>query len=145
MTEEEPFSACYIYWYNRYINSCDPESLPMCSPVMFLYHSIFTLSKDPNEDVMQMVQNTLKRTTLKNCTEWILLEYVYINDSIYIWNIFSFLKYMRLNISSIVFIIDITENLRIRRILELLNRWSSTKKYGNFYISFGDEILCCLH
>uniref|UniRef100_A0A8W8MFA5 Uncharacterized protein n=1 Tax=Magallana gigas TaxID=29159 RepID=A0A8W8MFA5_MAGGI len=55
VTAEEPFSVCNIYWYNRYMYSGDPKSPPTCTPVMYRYHVIFTLSKDPKENVKQMV------------------------------------------------------------------------------------------
>lgn len=55
MTQEEPFSVYNVYWYKRY--SDDPENPPTCTPVNYHYHVIFTLSKDPDDIVKQMIQN----------------------------------------------------------------------------------------
>lgn len=54
MTEEEPFSVCNVYWYNKY--SDDPENPPTCTPATYRYHVIFTLSKDPDENVKEMIE-----------------------------------------------------------------------------------------
>eukprot|EP00105_Crassostrea_gigas_P041185 XP_019925333.1 PREDICTED: uncharacterized protein LOC105334336 [Crassostrea gigas] len=54
MTEEEPFSACYTFQYKRYMYFGDHERPPTCTPAMYEYHVIFTLSKDPDENVKQM-------------------------------------------------------------------------------------------
>nr|XP_034309047.1 uncharacterized protein LOC105326470 isoform X1 [Crassostrea gigas] len=59
MTEEEPFSACYTFQYKRYMYFGDHERPPTCTPAMYEYHVIFTLSKDPDENVKQMIVQRL--------------------------------------------------------------------------------------
>lgn len=58
MTEEEPFSVSNVYWYNKY--SDDPENPPTCTPATYRYHVIFTLSKDPDENVKEMIKKYVK-------------------------------------------------------------------------------------
>lgn len=65
MREEEPFGVCNIYWYNRYLYSGDPENPYTCTPVMYRYHVIFTLSKDPDENVKQMVEKYVEDNNIQ--------------------------------------------------------------------------------
>lgn len=65
MTEEEPFSACYTFQYKRYMYFGDHERPPTCTPAMYEYHVIFTLSKDPDENVKQMVKKYVKENNIR--------------------------------------------------------------------------------
>lgn len=65
MTEEEPFSACYTFQYKRYMYFGDHERPPTCTPAMYKYHVIFTLSKDPDENVKQMVKKYVKENNIR--------------------------------------------------------------------------------
>eukprot|EP00105_Crassostrea_gigas_P027779 XP_011449225.1 PREDICTED: uncharacterized protein LOC105343531 [Crassostrea gigas] len=64
-TEEEPFSVINVYWYNRHIYSGDPEKPLTCSPIKYRYHVIFTLSKDPDEQIKQMIQHFVEENKIE--------------------------------------------------------------------------------
>ncbi|XP_052684073.1 uncharacterized protein LOC128164321 [Crassostrea angulata] len=68
LTEEESFSAINVYWYNKY--SDDPENPPTCNPVMYRYHVIFTLSKDPAENVKQMIQKYVEENNIRGLRKY---------------------------------------------------------------------------
>lgn len=63
MTEEEPFSVFNVYWYNKYFDG--PENPHICTPVMYRYHVIFTPSKDPDENVKQMIEIYVGENNIK--------------------------------------------------------------------------------
>nr|XP_034309627.1 uncharacterized protein LOC117683821 [Crassostrea gigas] len=63
MTEEEPFSVYNVYWYNKL--SHDSENPPTCTPNMYHYHAIFTLSKDPDKNVKEMVEKYVEDNNIK--------------------------------------------------------------------------------
>lgn len=96
MTEEEPFSACYTFQYKLYMYFGDHERPPTCTPAMYEYHVIFTLSKDPDENVKQMVKNMLRRITLEDYTEWTTLVHVFM--IVLLFKFFDFFKYLRFDI-----------------------------------------------
>lgn len=64
-TEKEPFSVINVYWYNRHIYSGDPEKPLTCSPIKYRYHVIFTLSKDPDEQIKQMIQHYVEKNKIE--------------------------------------------------------------------------------
>lgn len=63
MTEEEPFSVSNVYWYNEY--TVDSENPTTCTPAIYRYYSILTVSKYPDSNVKQMIRNYVKENNIE--------------------------------------------------------------------------------